>query len=353
MSAVVRNNKFLYSALNAFSPEDVMNYFEELGVPLKTERGNRVFPVSDKAADIADAMLRKAENSGAEILLNQYVKSVRLNETGNGFCVKTKNDIYYSDRVLMACGGVSYPGTGSNGEGFRFAEKLGHSVTALKPSLVPLVEEGNLCKTLQGLSLKNCGIKITNNTLKKAVYTDFGELMFTHYGLSGPVILSASAHIQNISPGKYSVYIDLKPALDENKLDLRLQREFFENKNSFFVKALAALLPQKLIMPIAEMSGISPQIRCNEISRQQRLKLRDILKAVKINISGFRPISEAIITSGGISIKEVNPKTMESKIIPGLFFAGEMLDLDAYTGGFNLQIAFSTGYLAGLNIFSF
>lgn len=351
MDAVVRNKKFLYSALNACAPSDVIHFFEERGVPLKTERGNRVFPVSDRADDIADALIREAEGHGVRLLLNTTVKSVMRGDNYK-FNIKTEKAVYHGNIVLLACGGGSYPGTGSNGDGARFAQSLGHQIIPLKPSLVPLVEEGDLCEKMQGLSLKNCAIKVLNRKTGKTVYADFGELLFTHFGLSGPLILSASAHMQDIFHIPYSIVIDLKPALDEKKLDLRLQREFLVNKNKLFINALDALLPQKMVPVMAARSGIPSETRCNEITRQQRVILRTILKSFEVPIAGFRPLSEAIITSGGVSVKEVDPKTMQSKLHPGLYFAGEMLDLDAYTGGFNLQIAFSTGYLAGTAIVS-
>lgn len=346
LDAVVRNNKFLYSALNACTPYDVMRFFEARGVPLKTERGNRVFPVSDRADDIADALKREAEAHGVQLRLGTSVKAVNRKHNG-GFCVKTNNDVYHGDIVLLACGGGSYPGTGSNGDGARLAKSLGHQIIPLRPSLVPLVEEGDLCGKMQGLSLKNCAIKVLNRKTGRTVVEDFGELLFTHFGLSGPVILSASAHMQDIMRELYSIVIDLKPALDEKKLDLRLQREFLTHKNKLFMNALDALLPQKMIPVMIARSGIPPETRCNEITRQQRVDLRTLLKGFEIPIAGFRPLSEAIVTSGGVSVKEVDPKTMQSKLLTGLYFAGEILDLDAYTGGFNLQIAFSTGFLAG------
>lgn len=340
-----RGGKFLYGALSAFPPAAVMDFFENLGVPLKTERGRRVFPVSERAADIAEALSRFALESGVEVL--REPAAAVLVENGAVTGLRTASGEYRAKSVLLACGGASYPGTGSNGDGFRLAEALGHTVTPLAPSLVPLVERGDFCARLMGLSLRNCGVKVTERGKKKPVYTDFGELLFTHFGLSGPTILSASAHLHPMEPGKYTVHIDLKPALDEQKLDARLLRELEQNKNRIFLNSLDSLLPKKLIPVIVERSGIPGGTRCNSITREQRQGLCGLLKDLTIEIQGFRPLEEAIVTSGGVSLKEIDPRTMESKLIKGLYFAGEMIDCDAYTGGYNLQIAFATGRLAG------
>lgn len=340
-----RGGKFLYGALSAFPPAAVMDFFENLGVPLKTERGRRVFPVSERAADIAGALSRFALENGVEVL--REPAAAVLVENGAVTGLRTASGEYLAKSVLLACGGASYPGTGSNGDGFRLAAALGHTVTPLAPSLVPLVERGDFCARLMGLSLRNCGIKVTERGKKKPVYTDFGELLFTHFGLSGPTILSASAHLRPMEPGKYTVHIDLKPALDEQKLDARLLRELEENKNRIFLNSLDSLLPKKLIPVIVERSGIPGGTRCNSITREQRQGLCGLLKDLTIEIQGFRPLEEAIVTSGGVSLKEIDPRTMESKLIKGLYFAGEMIDCDAYTGGYNLQIAFATGRLAG------
>lgn len=340
-----RGGKFLYGALSAFPPAAVMDFFENLGVPLKTERGRRVFPVSERAADIAEALSRFALENGVEILREPAAAVLVENGAVTGLC--TASGEYRAKSVLLACGGASYPGTGSNGDGFRLAEALGHTVTPLAPSLVPLVERGDFCARLMGLSLRNCGVKVTERGKKKPVYTDFGELLFTHFGLSGPTILSASAHLRPMAPGKYTVHIDLKPALDEQKLDARLLRELEQNKNRIFLNSLDSLLPKKLIPVIVERSGIPGGTRCNSITREQRQGLCGLLKDLTIEIQGFRPLEEAIVTSGGVSLKEIDPRTMESKLIKGLYFAGEMIDCDAYTGGYNLQIAFATGRLAG------
>lgn len=340
--SAARGGKFLYSALNAFPPGEVMAFFEGLGVPLKTERGRRVFPQSDKAADIAEALVRFAK--GAEFR-RETVTEI-LTDDGRVTGVRTNKGYYRADRVLLACGGASYPATGSDGSGYRLAEKLGHTIVPIAPSLVPLVEARNTCSRLMGLSLRNVGVKVTAAGKKKPVYTDFGELLFTHFGLSGPTILSASAHMRPMCSGKYTVHIDLKPALDEGQLDARLLRDLEENRNRQFGNSLDKLLPQKLIPVVVERSGIPGETRCNSITKEQRRSLLSILKDFTVEIEGFRPIAEAIVTAGGVSLKEVDPKTMGSKLVRGLYFAGEMLDVDAPTGGYNLQIAFATGRLA-------
>lgn len=346
VASAPRGGKFLYGALSSFSPEDTMRFFEERGVRLKTERGRRVFPVSDDANEIAGALADFALNSGAETV-REPVLSV-LTEGGRAAGVRTARGDYRAKAVLLACGGESYPGTGSNGDGFRLARSLGHTITPIFPSLVPLVEKaGGCCPELMGLSLKNCGIKVWKKGRKKPVYEDFGELLFTHFGLSGPTVLSASAHMHPMEPGSFTVSIDLKPALDLQKLDARLLRDFEKNKNRIFANSLDELLPRKLIPVAVERSGIPPETRCNAVTREQRRAFCALLKDFCVEIQGFRPIGEAIVTSGGVSLKEIDPRTMESKLVKGLFVAGEMLDADAYTGGYNLQIAFSTGHLAG------
>lgn len=340
--AAAHGGKFLYSALNAFTPEDAMAFFEGLGVPLKTERGRRVFPQSDRAADIAEALVGFAK--GAE-LRRENVTEV-LTEDGHAAGVKTGGGYYKAGRVLLACGGASYPATGSDGSGYRLCEKLGHTIVPIGPSLVPLVERGDACQRLMGLSLRNVGVRVTAAGKKKPVYTDFGELLFTHFGLSGPTILSASAHMRPMTPGAYTVHIDLKPALNEGQLDARLLRDLEENKNRQFANSLDRLLPQKLIPVIVERSGVPGETRCNSVTKEQRRRLLSILKDFAVEIEGFRPIAEAIVTAGGVSLKEVDSRTMGSKLVKGLYFAGEMLDVDAPTGGYNLQIAFATGKLA-------
>ena len=348
IAAVPKNGKFLYGALNRFAPEDTMRFFEEQGVPLKTERGQRVFPVSDSAADIANALEQFAHKNGA-VLRREPALAV-VTENGSVCGVKTAAGVIKASSVLIACGGASYPGTGSNGDGAKLAKALGHTIEPLVPSLVPLVEKGRMCADLQGLSLKNTGVKVLNHDTGKVVYEDFGELLFTHFGLSGPTMLSASAHMRGMKSGRYRVDLDLKPALDEKKLDERILRDWEENKNKQFGNSLEKLLPQKLIPVMVRRSGIDPEKRCHSVTKEERRKLVELFKSFSILIEGFRPLNEAIVTSGGVSVKEVSPKTMESKLIKGLFFAGEVLDVDAYTGGFNLQIAFATGHLAGENM---
>ncbi len=348
IEATPGNGRFLYGALKAFSPQDTMAFFESLGVSLKTERGNRVFPVSDNANDVADAMHKKLKELGVTVKRSR-VKSVIID---NDVAVGVETDIgdFYVDSVLLACGGASYPGTGSNGDGARLAAKLGHSVSPLRPSLVALESDDPDCPEMQGLSLKNCGVTIFDNASNKPIYNDFGELLFTHFGLSGPTILSASAHMRQMENGRYTVELDLKPALSDEQLDQRLLRDLEKNKNRNFSNSLDELLPQKMIPVIIQRSGIPADQKCNSITRLQRAELLRVLKHFRVDISGFAPLSGAIVTAGGVSIKEINPKTMQSKLVQGLFFAGEIIDVDAYTGGFNLQIAFSTGYVAGLNI---
>ncbi len=343
VAACPRGGKFLYGALSAFSPADTMAFFENMGVPLKTERGRRVFPQSDSAHDIANALERWAK--GAQVV-REPVTQV-LTENGRVVGVKTPQGTYHGRSVILACGGASYPGTGSNGDGFRLAKALGHTIVEPTPSLVPLVERGDWCQRMMGLSLRNCGVKVTAKGKKKPVYEDFGELLFTHFGLSGPTILSASAHLRPMEPGKFTVWIDLKPALDQNQLDTRLVRELEAHKNKIFANSLEELLPQKMIPVVVERSGIPGETRCHSVTKEQRRNLCELLKNFSLEVEGFRPIAEAIVTSGGVSLKEVNPKTMESKLVEGLYFAGEVLDADAYTGGYNLQIAFATGRLAG------
>ncbi len=341
-----RGGKFLYGALSAFSPQDTMAFFEGQGVPLKTERGRRVFPVSDNAHQIADALARWA---GKAQVIRQAVTEV-LTEGGRAVGVKTAQGAYHAQGVILCCGGASYPGTGSNGDGYKLASQLGHTIVKPTPSLVPLVERGDWCSQLMGLSLRNCGVKVTQQGKKKPVYEDFGELLFTHFGLSGPTILSASAHLHPMEPGKYTVHIDLKPALSPQQLDQRLLRDLEGHKNKFYANSLEELLPQKLIPVVVERSGIPGETRCNSVTKEQRRALLGLLKDFSLEVEGFRPIAEAIVTSGGVSLKEIDPRTMESKRVPGLYFAGELMDADAYTGGYNLQIAFATGRLAGNSV---
>ncbi|MBR4887620.1 MAG: NAD(P)/FAD-dependent oxidoreductase [Clostridia bacterium] len=341
------NSRFLYSCVHNFTPADTMAYFESLGVPLKTERGNRVFPVSDNAQDIVDAMAGYCENLGVEMRYGCNVTAVMVKD-GTVVGVKLRSgEVLEAGRVLIACGGSSYAVTGSDGSGVRLAKQAGHTITKILPSLVPLVAEGEDCSAMMGLSLRNIAVTVEDTETKKTVFEDFGELLFTHFGLSGPTILSASAHMRSMSPGRYRVHIDLKPALSAEQLDARLLRDFEKNKNRLFSNSLGELLPAKMIPVIVRRSGIGEETRCNGVTKEQRRNFGALLKNFTVDIRDFRPINEAIVTSGGVDVKEVNPKTMESKLISGLYFAGEVLDLDAYTGGFNLQIAFSTGYAAG------
>ena len=342
---VPSNSRFLYSALSALSTQDVKDFFESEGVPLKTERGKRVFPVSDKAQDIVSALVSACRNRGVKII-NEKVRSLIIeDETIKG--VITEGGKYAADAVIVCTGGRSYTRTGSDGDGYVFAKSAGHTVTPLLPSLVPIVCAGKLCPSLQGLSLKNVSLSITDKNTKKEVYSDFGEMMFTHFGVTGPMVLSASAHIPDINTGKYEASINLKPALDEKTLDARILSDFSKYSNKDLINALGDLLPQKLIPVIISLSGIDPRKKINSITREERQSLTRVIRGLRLNLVGFRPIEEAIITKGGISVKEIDPKTMASKKCSGLYFAGEVIDVDAYTGGFNLQIAFSTGFLAG------
>lgn len=356
------NGRFLYSCFEKFTNEDIIKLLEKHGVKVKVERGNRIFPVSDKSMDVLNAFLEELKELKVKIVTNAEVKKIITqsnNVTGVEFIKDGKSINENADKIIIATGGNSYQATGSTGDGYKIAKELGHTITEIKPSLVPLVsnnESLELCKSLQGLSLKNVQIKIEDTEKNKIIYEDFGEMLFTHFGVSGPTILSGSAHLlryKNVDEllkcGKVKLKIDLKPALNEEKLDLRVLRDFEKDKNKYFKNSLNELLPQKLIEPVIKLSGINENKKVNEITKVERLRLVKLLKDFTIVISGFRPINEAIVTSGGINIKEINPKTMESKIVNGLYFAGEVIDVDAYTGGFNLQIAYSTGFVAGLD----
>ena len=337
------NPRFLFSSFNSFSNDDTINFFEAIGVPLKTERGNRVFPVSDKALDIRNALLNKAESNGVKFI---YKEIKKIEKTSNGFNVFTHVNEYFFDKVIIATGGISYPLTGSTGDGYKFAQSFGRSIVSPKPSLVPLVCKEKWCAALMGLSLKNVKLKIINSKNSTVKYEDFGEMLFTHYGISGPIVLSATSYVRNFDGSDMSAVIDLKPALTAEQLSKRIISDFNDNKNKDFQNSLSQLLPAKLIPVIVSLSGIPAHKKVNEITKAERLRLVDLIKNLTLHISGTRPISEAIITSGGVSVTEINPKTMESKLIEGLYFAGEVIDVDAYTGGFNLQIAFSTAYSA-------
>ncbi|MBQ9757957.1 MAG: NAD(P)/FAD-dependent oxidoreductase [Clostridia bacterium] len=344
---VTKNSSFLYSAFYGFTNQETIDFFNEIGVETKVERGNRVFPVSDKSTDVVDALVKSLKKSGVKIICDKAVKIL-----SDGDCIKgvltEKNGEVEAESVIIATGGVSYPATGSTGDGYRFAESFGHTVTDINPSLVPVEVEESWPYDLMGLSLKNTEITVLNEKGKK-VYDDFGELMFAHFGLSGPIILSASAHMRPMERGKYKIVIDLKPALDEKQLDIRLLRDFGKYANKDFVNSLSDLLPSGLIPPIVELSGIEPHKKVNSVTKEERQRLIKLIKGITLTVKDFCPIEQAIITSGGVSVKEIDPSTMESKKIKGLFFAGEIIDVDAYTGGFNLQIAFSTGVLAGRN----
>lgn len=346
LSNVPTNPRFIYAALYNFTTADTKDFFEGLGVPLKTERGKRVFPVSDRASDIADALSRRVRECGCKIINKRVKKLIIADGRIKGLALANGEECSF-DSVIVCTGGMSYPLTGSDGDGYRFAREAGHTIVQPKPSLVPLEAEGGLCAKMQGLSLKNVALKIEDTSTGKTVYEDFGEMMFTHFGLTGPIVLSASSRIRNIAPGKYRVIIDLKPALDEKELDRRILSDFEKYANKDFVNSLSDLLPQKMIAPVVELSGIDGRKKVNLVTKDERKTLVTLLKHFCINIKGFRPISEAIVTSGGVDVKEINPKTMESKLVSGLYFAGEVIDVDAYTGGFNLQIAFSTGALSG------
>lgn len=377
------NGKFLYSAFNNFTNEDIIKLLKEQGVNVKIERGQRVFPVSDKAIDVRDALINKAKKLGVKIITNAKVENIITKKNqqvyiannsaenieknieekdiaeGVEFLLNGKKEYIKCNKVILATGGKSYPGTGSTGDGYEIAKKLGHTITKIVPSLVPLeAKEDSLkvCKKLQGLSLKNVNVKFMDTEKNKVIYEDFGEMLFTHFGLSGPTILSGSAHLlryknleELLKSGKIKIIIDIKPALYIEKLDERILRDFSTEKNKMFKNSLDALLPKKMIDTIVELSNINPNKKVNEITKKERENLVNLLKKFEITIKGFRPIEEAIVTAGGVTIKEINPKTMESKIINGLYFAGEIIDVDAYTGGFNLQIAYSTGYTAGRN----
>lgn len=360
MKNIPENAKFLYSSFNQYTNQDIINFLNKQGVATKVERGGRVFPVSDRAEDVLNAFKRKLKELNVEIKTNFEVTQI-LTEGSTAIGIegkyKGKTEKMLANKVILTTGGKSYPVTGSTGDGYKITEKLGHTITPLKPSLVPLICEEDskkICQDMQGLSLRNVAIKVKHEN--KIIYEDFGEMLFTHYGLSGPIILSASAILiryKNIEKllksNKIKIFIDLKPALDEEKLDNRILRDFEELRNKQFKNSLEKLLPRKMINTIIEIIGINPEKRINEITKEERKKLVKILKNFELNINGFRKIEEAIITKGGINVKEINPRTMESKIIKGLYFAGEIIDLDAFTGGFNLQIAWSTGYVAGLN----
>lgn len=352
------NGMFLYSSYQQFTNKDILAFLKKQGLEVKEERGNRIFPITDKSMDVLECFKKRLKELNVKIYLNESAKQILIKKTETEervIGVKTDKKIIDADKVILATGGKSYPLTGSTGDGYKMAKDLGHTVTEIKPSLVPL-ETYNVDKELQGLSLRNVKIQLVDVSKKRVIYEDFGEMLFTHFGVSGPTILSSSAHLvryKNIDKlfkdKKIILKIDLKPALSAEKLNDRILRDFEQEKNKQFKNSLNKLLPQKMIDSVIRMSKIDPQKQVNTITKQERMKLIEVLKGFVLEIKGFRPIEEAIVTSGGIKIKEINPKTMESKKVKGLYFAGEIIDVDSYTGGFNLQIAYSTGYVAGKN----
>ena len=351
------NGQFLYSAFQNYTNADIIDFLKGQGLEVKEERGNRIFPVTDKSIDVLNCFKSKINELKIKKILNTRVQKI-LVQNGKVLGLRTEKEIIQTDKIILATGGKSYPLTGSTGDGYLIASNIGHKVTEIRPSLVPLViYEKNECKEMQGLSLRNVGIKIIDESKNKLIYEDFGEMIFTHFGISGPTILSGSAHlvrykeIDNLmKEQKIKLQIDLKPALTEEQLDERILRDFKEFKNKQFKHALDKLLPQKMIPIVIEKTKINEEKRVNEITKEERKNLVKVLKKFELTIKDFRPVEEAIITSGGINIKEINPKTMESKLVSGLYFAGEIIDVDSYTGGFNLQIAYSTGYTAGMHV---
>lgn len=343
---IPRNPRFLYSAFHNFSSQDTISFFQNLGVPVKTERGNRVFPESDRALDVANALEQELRRLQVEIH-TERVQSLLLddNRVTGARCESGRE--YKATSVLIATGGKSYPLTGSTGDGYDLAKQAGHHIIPLTPSLIPILTEETDGKDMQGLSLKNVTLTVSENG--KEIYSELGEMLFTHFGVSGPLVLSASAHMRDVEKHHYRMEIDLKPGLTEGQLDKRLLRDFSQNLNRDIINSLGALLPRKMIPVVLKRSGIPFETKVHEITREQRQSLLNTLKTFPFHAKGFRPIEEAIITSGGVDVKEINPKTMESKLKKGLFFAGEVLDTDGYTGGFNLQIAFSTAHLAAMN----
>ena len=345
MKNIPRNSRFMYSSLSRFAPEDTMAFFEMLGVELKTERGNRVFPVSDNANDIADALVKFCLDCGAELISDEVTELI--SDNGIALGVKGRHRDYLGDAVIVATGGRSYPKTGSDGFGYKLAKAVGHKVTPIVGSLCPIVtEEQRECADCMGLSLKNCTLTLREDGVNKPLYEELGEMLFTHFGLSGPLVLSASAHLEDTEKHRYFLDIDLKPALDFEKLDERIRRDISEFPNREFANSLNRLLPSKLIPLVVSRSGIPSDKRVNQLTREERRRLAETIKCLRFTVKRLRTIDEAIITRGGVELPEVDPKTMESKLCKKLYFIGEVLDVDAYTGGFNLQIAWSTAYAA-------
>ena len=363
ISNIPGNGRFLYSSFQNYTNEDIINLLKDQHVEVKEERGNRIFPVSDHSQDVLNALIRKLNSLKVQIRTNTKVKEILVEEVDGGKraigVILENGEKIKADKIILATGGKSYPATGSTGDGYEMVKELGHIIEKIRPSLVPLtVSEKSLklCKQMQGLSLKNVGITLIDKETNKTIYEDFGEMLFTHFGVSGPTILSSSAHLlryknieEKFKENKIALKIDLKPALDETKLDNRIKRDFEKYKNKDLQNGLQDLLPSKMILPVLEFAKLDGEKKINSVTKEERLELLKTLKGFEIEIKGFRPIEEAIVTAGGVSIKEINPKTMESKIVEGLYFAGEIIDVDAYTGGFNLQIAYSTGYTAGMN----
>ena len=353
---IVNNYKFMYSSFSNYTNTDVVEFFEKLGVKTKVERGSRIFPVSDKAEDIVNALKKELSRLNVKVIYNSKVKELVLKDNKIKGVKLVNGNMLNCDKCIIATGGKSYSSTGSTGDGYDILKKIGHSIKEIKPGLVPLMSEDNICKRLQGLSLRNISISLVDKTNNKLIYNDFGEMMFSHFGITGPVILSASSKLNNlkdinnkINNNNIELYIDLKPALSYEILDKRVQRDFERYINKEFKNSLNDLLPQKLIPVIISLSKIDENKKVHQITKEERERIVSIIKKLKIVISGFMPIDMAIITIGGVNVKEINPKTMESKIVNGLYIAGELLDVDAYTGGYNLQIAFSTGVAAGKN----
>ena len=339
-----RNGRFLYSAMTAYPPEKVKSFFEDRGCALKTERGNRVFPVTDKAQSILDCLQTQIRRSGVTVRTARVKSIATLDGAVSG--VRTQDGFFEARKVILATGGASYPTTGSTGDGYTMAQNLGHTIVPAEGSLVPLETAGTDCQDMQGLSLRNCAVKLLN-AKGKVLYKDFGELLFTHFGVSGPTVLSASCHLKGEG---CRLVIDLKPALEENKLDERIQRDLEMYKNRSMENALTDLLPRSMIPVVLRRLEIDPEMQANSLTKQKRRAMVELLKGFSVEITGKRPVAEAIITSGGVKVSEIDPKTMESKKVPGLYFAGEIIDCDAYTGGFNLQIAWATAYAAGLAV---